>query len=122
MLLQQAFDDCTTLGSTFKLLESFEGLLERDVIAADVAKKHHDLLRAFAQDMKEVQDLFDSHKAHPLLNKNSAPHSGRDSSSHRLGLLKTGASKGQRVPTHASLISAAVTRIVASASLLPCFQ
>jgi dynein heavy chain len=28
-----AFDDCATMGSTFKLLDSFEGLLEREVIA-----------------------------------------------------------------------------------------
>ncbi len=27
----QAFDDCTTLAATFKLLDSFEGLLEREV-------------------------------------------------------------------------------------------
>jgi hypothetical protein len=72
----QAFDDCTTLGSTFKLLESFEGLLERDVIAADVAVKHQDLLKTFASDIKEVQDLFDTFKAYPVLAKNAAPHSG----------------------------------------------
>lgn len=35
----QAFDDCTTLSSTFKLLDSFEGLLEREAIAAELAKK-----------------------------------------------------------------------------------
>lgn len=38
-LLPQAFDDCTTLNSTFKLLDSFEGLLEREAIAAELAKK-----------------------------------------------------------------------------------
>jgi hypothetical protein len=35
----QAFDDCTTLTSTFKLLDSCEGLLEREAIAAELAKK-----------------------------------------------------------------------------------
>jgi dynein heavy chain len=35
----QAFDDCTTLSSTFKMLDSFEGLLEREAIAAELAKK-----------------------------------------------------------------------------------
>ena len=38
-LIIQAFDDCTTLSSTFKLLDSFEGLLEREAIAAELAKK-----------------------------------------------------------------------------------
>jgi hypothetical protein len=37
--LSQAFDDCTTLSSTFKMLDSFEGMLERDTIAAELAKK-----------------------------------------------------------------------------------
>ena len=40
----QAFDDCTTIGMTFKLLESFEGLLDREVIATDLEKKNADLL------------------------------------------------------------------------------
>ncbi len=30
-IIVQAFDDCTTLAATFKLLDSFEGLLEREV-------------------------------------------------------------------------------------------
>jgi len=30
-IIIQAFDDCTTIGMTFKLLESFEGLLDREV-------------------------------------------------------------------------------------------
>ncbi len=30
-LISAAFDDCTTLSTTFKLLDSFEGLLEREV-------------------------------------------------------------------------------------------
>lgn len=72
----QAFDDCTTLSSTFKLLESFEGLLERDAIAAEVAKKHKDMVAAFASDVKEVHELFLANRAFPVLSKNSPPHSG----------------------------------------------
>jgi hypothetical protein len=74
--LLQAFDDCTTLSTTFKLLESFEGLLERDAIAADLAKKHHEMVMAFVAEVKEVHELFLSNKAWPLLSKNSPPHSG----------------------------------------------
>jgi dynein heavy chain, axonemal len=32
-VVMAAFDDCATMGSTFKLLDSFEGLLDREVIA-----------------------------------------------------------------------------------------
>eukprot|EP00878_Enallax_costatus_P014708 GHUV01015385.1.p1 GENE.GHUV01015385.1~~GHUV01015385.1.p1 ORF type:complete len:890 (+),score=327.73 GHUV01015385.1:1824-4493(+) len=75
-LIMQAFDDCTTLSSTFKLLESFEGLLERDAIAAEVAKKHKDMVDSFAADVAEVHELFMSNKAWPVLSKNAPPHSG----------------------------------------------
>ncbi|KAF6251999.1 flagellar outer dynein arm heavy chain beta [Scenedesmus sp. NREL 46B-D3] len=73
-LIMQAFDDCTTLSSTFKLLESFEGLLERDAIAAELAKKHKDMVAAFASDVKEVHELFLANRAFPVLSKNSPPH------------------------------------------------
>lgn len=46
LLHLQAFDDCTTLSSTFKLLDSFEGLLEREAIAAELAKKQVSTLAA----------------------------------------------------------------------------
>lgn len=77
----QAFDDCTTLAATFKLLESFEGLLERDTIAAELAKKHLTMVTAFADDIKEVHEVFQAHQEFPLLSKNSPPHSG----AHRTG-------------------------------------
>ena len=48
----QAFDDCTTISITFKLLDSFEGLLDREVIAADLERKHTDLLASYGSDLK----------------------------------------------------------------------
>ena len=60
-IIIQAFDDCTTLGMTFKLLDSFEGLLDREVIAAD---------------LKECADMFHMYRDRPVVAKNSAPHSG----------------------------------------------
>jgi len=73
----QAFDDCTTVASIFKLLDSFEGLLDRGVIAADLERKHLDLVSGYGQDLKEVADMFRETKQDPPLNKNAAPHSGR---------------------------------------------
>ena len=77
MLGAQAFDDCTTVASIFKLLDSFEGLLDRGVIAADLDRKHLDLVSGYGQDLKEVADMFRETKEDPPLNKNAAPHSGR---------------------------------------------
>ena len=73
----QAFDECTTIASIFKLLDSFEGLLDRGVIATDLERKHLDLVRNYGQDLKEVADMFRETKNSPPLNKNAAPHSGR---------------------------------------------
>ena len=75
-IIVQAFDDAITINATFKLLDSFEGLLERDVIAADIEKKHVDLLHAYNDDLKEVNDIFNSNKERPQLSKNAAPMSG----------------------------------------------
>jgi dynein heavy chain, axonemal len=75
-IIVQAFDDCTTIASTFKLLDSFEGLLDREVIAVHLEKKHIDLLYSYASDLKDVADLFAAHKARPVVARNSAPHSG----------------------------------------------
>ena len=61
---------------TFKLLESFEGLLDREVIATDLEKKNADLLTSFASDLKDVFDLFHTYKDKPVVARNSAPHSG----------------------------------------------
>jgi hypothetical protein len=58
-LRAQAFDDCTTLSSTFKLLDSFEGLLEREAIAAELTKKQVGWAtgRCFQRQLSHLLDL-----------------------------------------------------------------
>jgi dynein heavy chain len=75
-LIGTALDDCSSVGRTFKLLDSFEGVMERDVIAAELEKKHVTLLRAYAADIKEVHDVFTAGRTAPQLSKNAAPNSG----------------------------------------------
>ena len=48
----QAFDDCVTVGTAFKLLDSFEGLLEREIISTDLEKKQIELMRQYGMDLK----------------------------------------------------------------------
>lgn len=64
------------MAATFKLLEGFEGLLGRDVIAADLERKHMQLMRAYCHDLREVADVFNALKDDPPLPRNAAPHSG----------------------------------------------
>ena len=72
----QAFDDCVTVFGRFKLLESFEGLLEREIIQTDLEKKNIDLLNGYAQDLKQVQEIFVVFKDHPPINYNAPPRAG----------------------------------------------
>ena len=75
-LIAAALDDSPTLGRTFKLLDSFEGVLERDLIAADLEKKQLSLVGVMQAEVKAVLELFTQGKAAPPLAKNAAPHSG----------------------------------------------
>ena len=53
----QGVEDCATVAAVFKLLDSFEGLLERPAIAAQLEVKLTNLLRSFLIDLQEVRQL-----------------------------------------------------------------
>ena len=57
-VLTQSFDDCDTLVGKFKLLESFEGLLTREIIQDELEKKQITLLELYKQDLKIVNQVF----------------------------------------------------------------
>lgn len=57
-VLNQGFDDCFTVFSAFKLIESFEGLLEREYIQADLERKYIALLKAYSDDVRDCMDVF----------------------------------------------------------------
>ena len=61
-VLNTGFDDCATLTAAFKLIDSFEGLLEREFIQADLERKHLELLSAYGADLRDVQDTFTRQK------------------------------------------------------------
>ena len=57
-ILTQSFDDCDVLVGKFKLLESFEGLLTREIIADELEKKQITLLELYKADLKIVGQIF----------------------------------------------------------------
>ena len=57
-VLTQSFDDCDTIIGKFKLLESFEGLLNRPIIQDELERKQITLLELFKQDLKITQQIF----------------------------------------------------------------
>jgi dynein heavy chain len=57
-ILTQGFDDSDTIIGKFKLLDSFEGLLNRTIIQDELERKHITLLDLYKQDLKIVSTLF----------------------------------------------------------------
>jgi len=57
-ILNQSFEDLDTIISKLKLLESFEGLLSRQIIHDELEKKYIVLLDMFKTDLVKVQALF----------------------------------------------------------------
>ena len=53
----QGFEECPTVAATFKLFDSFDGLLERDAIGAELERKHAELVRSFLLELREVRLL-----------------------------------------------------------------
>jgi dynein heavy chain len=57
-ILTQGFDDSDTIIGKFKLLDSFEGLLNRTIIQDELERKHITLLDLYKQDLKIVSTIF----------------------------------------------------------------
>lgn len=75
-LLTQSFDDASTLFGRFKLLESFDGLLQRPMIHDELEKKHVALVQSYGHDLKLVQELFLQCRDAPPISWNLPPVAG----------------------------------------------
>lgn len=53
-VLTQSFDDCDTIVGKFKLLDAFEGLLNRPIIQDELERKQVTLLELYKEDLKVV--------------------------------------------------------------------
>lgn len=75
-VLTQGFDDCSTIYGRFKLLDSFEGLLNRPIIQDELEKKHVALVQSYGLDLKLVQELFLHSRDAPPISWNLPPVAG----------------------------------------------
>lgn len=57
-VITQGFDDNDTIMGKFKLLDCFDGILNRPIIQDELEKKHAILLDMYKQDLKTVQIIF----------------------------------------------------------------
>lgn len=72
-VITQGFDDYDTIQGRFKLLDNFEGLLNRPIIQDELEKKHIVLLDMYKQDLKTVQSIFLDGKISVEKNHETAP-------------------------------------------------
>ncbi len=54
----QACEDCSTTGAVLKLLDSFEGLLDRPALAEDLRREHEALVTEFSADLTQASDVL----------------------------------------------------------------
>jgi len=57
-VLTQAFEDQDTVLGQFKVLETFEALLDRPTIQDELERKHITMVQAYGEDLKRVQEIF----------------------------------------------------------------
>jgi dynein heavy chain len=75
-VVTQGIDDCSTVYGKFKLLDSFDAMLQREVIIQDLEKKHVDLVNDFGEDLRTVLQIFTDLKEHPIIGRNMPPVAG----------------------------------------------
>jgi len=75
-VILQGFDDANTVAGRFKLLDSFDSLLTRLIIADALEKKHASLIEAILADLLQVQALFNRYSVNPLVASNLPPIAG----------------------------------------------
>lgn len=59
-VLTQTFDECDTIIGKFKILENFDSILERPNIVVELEKKYNILLELYKNELRTVQNLFQS--------------------------------------------------------------
>jgi dynein heavy chain len=75
-VIVQGFDDVTTVAGRFRLLDTFDTLIFRPIIADELEKKHSSLVESVRQDVEDVQKIFLEHKDAPLIACNLPPIAG----------------------------------------------
>jgi len=75
-VLTQGFDDCATVNGCFKLLESFDQVLERPLVNEELENKNLSLLMEFGKDVALVQQEFFEFQSNPRIFSNLPPIAG----------------------------------------------
>lgn len=83
-ILCQSFDNCAGIYSSFRLLDTFAGLLTREGIQKNFEPKYQALLHMVLLDFEQVFSIFTKFKENPPIFHNMAPVTGALTWTHRL--------------------------------------
>jgi len=72
----QCFERVNSLEAGFKLVVSFQGLLDRPDIADDVGAQYPLMIDMYEHELDTVKALFDGQRTHAVLNKNMPQTAG----------------------------------------------
>jgi dynein heavy chain len=72
-VIVQGLDDSYTVTGRFRLLDTFDNLLTRPIIADALEKKHASLIIGISEDINEVQKIFFDLKDDPPVPNNLPP-------------------------------------------------
>jgi dynein heavy chain len=75
-VIVQGFEDASTVAGRFRLLDSFDNLITRSIIADFLEKKHASLIESIRVDFELVQQLFNEMKDKPYIANNLPPIAG----------------------------------------------
>ncbi|EFC48546.1 hypothetical protein NAEGRDRAFT_55628 [Naegleria gruberi] len=75
-IISKSFEDCSTIHAGVKVIESFEGLLDREAVQQEIVKKQGDLLQTYRKELKRVQQTFTESKTSPIIFHNMPPVTG----------------------------------------------
>lgn len=75
-VIAQALDDACTVNGKFRVLETFDSLVLRPIVADELEKKHASIVSAVRSDIEEARRTFQAHCANPPLAHNHPPIAG----------------------------------------------
>ena len=75
-VIVQGFDDVTTVAGRFRLLDTFDNLITRPIVADELEKNHATLIAAILYDILEVQYIFNVYADTPIIANNLPPIAG----------------------------------------------
>eukprot|EP00768_Dysnectes_brevis_P003215 gnl/Dysnectes_brevis/2306_a2714_1116.p1 GENE.gnl/Dysnectes_brevis/2306_a2714_1116~~gnl/Dysnectes_brevis/2306_a2714_1116.p1 ORF type:complete len:2542 (-),score=411.46 gnl/Dysnectes_brevis/2306_a2714_1116:65-7387(-) len=76
-IMTAGFDECSTVGAAFGLIDSFNGILPDDTIRSIIERKYVFLIDEFSNELAKVHQLFVEQQHSPDLPANMPPVTGR---------------------------------------------